>query len=138
MMDHWSRYAVDPETGCWNWTGPLDRGGYGSAKISGHYRTHRAFYERYVGSIPAGLQIDHLCRNRACVNPAHMEPVTQRENILRGESPSAHAARATHCRYGHPLTGDNLVKSHSWRSCRICHNRRCREHRGRKKEAQRG
>jgi hypothetical protein len=81
-------------------------------------------YERYVGPIPEGLNIDHLCRVKACCNPAHLEPVTQHENIMR--SPIALAAinaRKTHCKYGHEFTEANTIRTkNAKRQCRECHN----------------
>lgn len=86
-----SRYReVD---GCWLWEGAL-RGGYGRVKLDGRTQAaHRASYELHVGPIPSGLVLDHLCRNRSCVNPAHLEPVTTEENIRRGEQGSPEAMR---------------------------------------------
>jgi hypothetical protein len=79
----WSK--VDRTGDCWKWTAGLTGSGYGRFRWDGgEVAAHRFAYELLVGAIPDGLQIDHLCRNRACVNPAHMEPITQRENILRG------------------------------------------------------
>jgi hypothetical protein len=122
----------DPER-CWIWTGLLGDGGYGRAYDPGTQRTvaaHRASYEAFIGPIPDGLVIDHLCRNRACVNPTHLEPVTQRVNVLRGEGPTAERARRTHCKEGHPLSGDNLYihPTRGHRSCKACQaaNRRDR------------
>ena len=90
---------------------------------------HRFVYERLVGKIPEGLQIDHLCRVRHCANPAHMEAVTQRENILRGMSPAAENARKTHCPQGHPYEGENLFTYNQgrFRRCRACDRERGRQ-----------
>lgn len=115
------RVRVD-EAGCWVWTGALDSCGYGQISVDGRKRsTHRASYEARVGPIPLDLQIDHLCRNRACMNPAHLEPVTPRENGLRGMSPAAVNARRTHCANGHEFAGENLlVETVDGRSRRVC------------------
>lgn len=103
-----ARVSVEAD-GCWIWTGSI-RKGYGqiwtSLDASGHrslLQAHRASYELARGPIPEGLDLDHLCRNRLCVNPDHLEPVTRRVNILRGTAPAAHNARKTHCDEGHSL-----------------------------------
>ena len=91
-------------TECIVWTGHILRNGYGTAWDVDLHKTvlaHRLAYQRTVGPIPDGLTIDHLCRNRACVNPDHMEPVSNRENQLRGESFSAVNARKVECIHGH-------------------------------------
>lgn len=75
---------IDKTDYCWNWTGAINLNGYGHLTlINGSARAHRVSYEIYVGEIPSGLVIDHLCSNRKCVNPAHLEPVTQEENMRR-------------------------------------------------------
>ena len=106
--------------GCWQWTAALERGGYGSYYHDGRMqRAHRVAYQLLVGVIPDGLQIDHLCRVRSCVNPEHMEPVTSAENVRRGSA----AERHTHCKRGHELSGWNSIRSNDNRQrCRICTN----------------
>lgn len=117
-----SRIEVRPESDCWYWTGFLNAQGYGHITLKGRLiPVHRFSYELFVGAIPAGLVLDHLCRNRACANPWHLEPVTNRENILRGEAQAATNARKTHCLRGHPLSGSNLiVRRNGHRTCRVC------------------
>lgn len=89
-------YTVDPTTGCWDWTGYVTPKGYGRFLRDGEQLAHRVFYKRRHGSIPQGAVLDHLCRNRRCVNPDHLEPVSNRENIMRGEGFAArYAARTT-------------------------------------------
>ena len=110
---------------CWLWTGGLNGVGYGQFFIggagTGKCYAHRWSYEFHIGPIPEGLHLDHLCRNRACVNPWHLEPVTLRENVLRGVSKAALNALKTHCPKGHPLAGDNLsIGSKGERRCREC------------------
>lgn len=128
--------------GCHRWTGHVDPRGYGRVRVDGRLlQAHRVRYEREVGPIPEGMQLDHLCRNRACCNPAHLEPVTGLENIRRGAGYASH----THCKTGHPLSGDNLVAAQlklGFRRCRICQSetdrRRRFASRARRREAARG
>lgn len=109
-------------TDCWVFAGRKHPDGYGRVKGGGRMRqAHRVLYEALVGPIPDGLTIDHLCRVRACVNPLHLEPVTNRENILRGEGWPARNARKTHCAYGHPFDEANTyVDPSGRRTCRAC------------------
>lgn len=135
-------------SGCWEWTSTRSPDGYGKVVVGyrGHGRpvrrfAHRVLYELARGPVPKGLELDHLCRNRACCNPAHLEPVTRRENVRRGLLPAMlreKAAAQAHCkRGGHPLSGDNLVlqgPEKKFRVCRICRNERQRQRHNRKKE----
>ena len=113
-------YVIE-ETGCWSWVGAKNSEGYGSWWVGGrHHRAHRVMYERTKGPIPDGLVIDHLCRNRDCVNPDHLEVVTNRENIMRGEGYTAQQVRKTHCKRGHQLNEANIARFQGRRSCRAC------------------
>lgn len=106
---------------CLEWQGPLHEG-YGHLKVNGRMPgVHRVVYGELFGEVPKGLVIDHLCRNRACCNPSHLEVVTNSENVRRGNSPFMVNARKTHCKYGHALTGDNLyITPVGERRCRTC------------------
>ncbi len=110
------------ETPCWGWTGRLNHDGYAMFDVGRKpKRAVRVMYELLVGPIEPGLTLDHLCRNRACVRPLHVEQVTNKVNVLRGEGSTAVRARATHCRKGHPLSGDNVrIDKRGYRSCRRC------------------
>ncbi len=112
---------VDLTEGCWLWTGAKSRG-YGQLYDGARMRqAHTLSYEMHVGPVPDGLQLDHLCRVRHCVNPAHLEPVTCRENLLRGDTPSARNLAKTHCPQGHPYDEPNTQrKPDGRRACRAC------------------
>lgn len=130
--EHWDRLRLTPEQrfwskvrkadgyGCWEWTGTKSGG---SGRIWWEKTivpAYRVSYTLVKGPIPEGLHIDHLCRNPICVNPDHLEPVTQRENTLRGIGPTAINARKTHCKRGHELGGENLIPGDHGRECRKC------------------
>lgn len=110
-------------TDCWLWTGRIGKRGYvdvWSPIAKKTMRAHRVVYELLVGPIPDGLMLDHLCRTRHCVNPDHLEPVTVRENTLRGFGPTAQHARQTHCKRGHPFDDQNTIHTKFGRNCREC------------------
>lgn len=118
----WSKVNKDTDHACWIWKAGVNNKGYGQFWFEGKLiYAHRVAYELTKGPIPEGLTIDHLCRNRVCVNPDHMEPVTNGENVLRGVGPSAINSRKTLCPRGHPLFGKDLyVYPNGKRTCRAC------------------
>lgn len=129
----WSH--VEKSDGCWLWIGTVLSGGYGQFTDGRGRRTsaHRFAYELTNGPVSDGLHLDHLCRVRNCVNPDHLEPVTCRENVLRGIGPSAINAHRTECVNGHEFTPENTyVTPDGRRMCRICTAERKRRHKERR------
>lgn len=118
-----------PETPCWEWPGVVNSAGYGVMQVNGKSkRAHRELYERVIGPIPKGMVLDHLCRNRKCANPWHLEPVSLEENILRGTGLPAENARKTHCIRGHEFTSENTrILRGAERECRECAREATRE-----------
>jgi hypothetical protein len=125
----WSKISPEPNTGCWIWCGDSN-GNYGSfgvydVKTNTHRNeyAHRFSYRLHKGEIPLGFQIDHCCRMKLCVNPDHLELVTPRENTLRGGWNKGQFQIKTHCKRGHPLSGNNLgIDCRGYAKCRICVN----------------
>lgn len=131
----WSK--VLKSDGCWEWQAARLSAGYGSFSVDGvRHPAHRIAWQLVVGPIAPGLHIDHLCRNIICVNPAHLEPVTPRENTHRGVGPSAQNARKTSCNQGHPFDEANTyVSGDGKRACRQCRSANTRRHRARRSAA---
>ncbi|MET8314824.1 HNH endonuclease signature motif containing protein [Rhodococcus erythropolis] len=125
--------TVNEQTECWEWAKGRDRDGYGRIKFHGKHRAaHRVAYEAFRGPIPEGLHIDHLCRTRHCVNPAHMEPVTNLVNIRRGFE----ARLKTHCKNGHPRTSDNTYQyTPGSKACRECRKAVCARYNASQRQA---
>lgn len=133
----WRKVDRRGDSACWPWMACKNRKGYGHFTLTGgkHIGAHRASFLIAGGEIPPGLTLDHLCRNPACVNPAHLEPVTTQENTLRGLS------YPTHCKRGHLLAGENAkprAGSEKQRACRQCGNLRTAKWRAKKKDASNG
>lgn len=127
------RIMPEPNSGCWLWIGHISVLGYGvtwtrdSSRATGWKRqsAHRCAYELFVGPIPEGMELDHLCRVRSCVNPAHLQPVTHTVNVRRGKAAEVNGGRQrakTHCAWGHEYTPENTrwASSRPHRSCRTC------------------
>ena len=113
------RYTADPNSGCWLWSRGLQSRGYGSYRRLGEYTAHRVSYRLFVGPIPDGLELDHKCRTKCCVNPKHLEAVTPKENTGRWR------ATITHCPSGHKFTSENswlgkTRRGHTHRLCKEC------------------
>lgn len=118
----WQYVYPEPNSGCWLWTGGLHEQGYGQFSVNRvNVRAHRFSYEHFKGTIPDGLELDHLCRVTSCVNPDHLEAVTGRVNTLRGTGPTAKNAVKLVCDSGHPYTLKSThIRAEGWRVCRIC------------------
>lgn len=132
LLDTVRAQAASPSPYCVLWGHALTEDGYGRVWAGDRVRrAHVMAYVFYHGhAVPDGHEVDHLCRNRACYNPTHLEAVSHRDNILRGDTIVARNAAKTHCPQGHPLSGDNLIASmfatYGKRSCRTCANERSR------------
>lgn len=142
----WDKVDVSDPYRCWLWTAAsagrpgakYGRFFAGERSAGGHPRAaqaHRVAYELLVGPIPEGLEIDHLCRNTLCVNPDHLEPVSNLENQRRGFSPMQDQRKQTHCKRNHPFNEKNTYHWHGMRRCRVCQAEDTRRHREKKRAA---
>lgn len=133
----WRKVDRGVPGGCWLWTDKGNGYGYGRLRVDGrNILAHRFSYELHVGPIPPGLELDHLCRVRACVRPDHLEAVTHAENVRRGTWPSALNAVKTHCKSGHEFNDQNTyIRPDGYRDCRVCDRGRVARYTARKKAA---
>jgi hypothetical protein len=131
------RCIPEPNSGCWLWTGGCYPNGYSNfGNYNGIWTSgHRVSYQLFVGEIPDGLEIDHICRVISCVNPSHLRLVTHRENLLSGNTVTARRAAVTHCPAGDEYSEQNTYRDKkNRRYCRICCNRRSKEYQQRKRQ----
>lgn len=127
MERFWGMVERADDTACFEWRGHVRGTGalqYGGFEVDHkRFSAHRWIYEQLIGPIPEGLELDHLCGNSICVNPAHLEPVTRLENVRRSSSPAGINARKTHCHRGHPFDEANTIWTRRCRCCRSIQNR---------------
>ncbi|MFI7072082.1 HNH endonuclease signature motif containing protein [Micromonospora sediminicola] len=124
--------VLDPDTGCRLWRRGTSHDGYAQVSYRGvDSYAHRVAYELLRGPVPEGLQLDHLCRVRHCVNPDHLQPVTHRVNTLRGDGPTAINAAKSHCDNGHEFTAESTYRHRGRRQCRICNREAARRYKAR-------
>lgn len=137
LIERFHAKVIETDDGCWCWQGALTYNGYGQFwDGTKTVRAHRWSYQHYVGAIPEGLTIDHLCKNPACVKPTHLEAVTIRENVLRGTGPSAINAAKNRCDNGHEFNQENtyIRPDGGGRCCRTCWGERTKSYGSRRAE----
>jgi hypothetical protein len=134
-IDRLMEKVRETEDGCWQWTHYIEKSGYAKLWVDRRaVMAHRFSYEYHVAPIPAGLEIDHLCRNRACVNPYHLEPVTTAENLRRRLPWVPYQTLKTHCPEGHPYDDENTYTGSGGRVCLICKRENARKYYERNRE----
>lgn len=131
----WTKVEMKGKYECWEWRAAKEAGYGRFGRRDATSQAHRISYENLVGPIPEGLVLDHLCRNRSCVNPEHLEPVTIGENVLRGETLPAKLKARTHCINGHEYSLANTHWLNNKRFCRACNRERMQRARDKKKES---
>ena len=120
----WRRIEPEPNSGCWLWIGATNGNGYAKLSVNGRMNeAHRVSYEMFVGKIPIGLDIDHLCRIRSCVNPNHLRILTRQQNVMCGQHPNVIRSRANRCLRGHTF---DYVDPRGHKRCRECRRQRDR------------
>ena len=119
--------------GCWLWHGHKRVGEYGGFWDDREFLAHRWAYEAFIGPVPEGDVLDHVCDTPACVNPRHVRPASQRENVLRGNAPPAWQLTRTHCKWGHPYDKENTLIHAGKRECKTCRNAKERDRYHRKR-----
>jgi hypothetical protein len=132
-----SKFTKNQDTECWEWTAAKTKGGYGCFWVQGKQElAHRFIYEQWNDTkIPQNLQVDHLCSNRGCVNPAHLEPVTCKENLMRAKTLARINSDKTHCDHGHKYTPENTyLRPTGGRDCMECRRRRQLEYKQRQQQ----
>lgn len=138
LISHYERFrsffAIDLSTECWNWKKQKDKEGYGHFKADGiDWLAHRFSYVMEKGIVMPGLVLDHLCRNTSCVNPSHLEAVSDKVNILRGNGITAKQSRQTHCHKGHEFSKENTyINKRGGRQCRKCNRNSVNNYREKK------
>lgn len=132
-VERWFSRCITASGECWIWTGGSSRNGYGQTKFGGrNWMAHRIFYTYFVADVPDGLDLDHLCRTRSCVNPWHLEPVTRSENLLRSDSVGIYGRHRRACPQGHPYDETNTAHRNGRRHCKACDRARAARSRARK------
>ena len=131
-----AKLRINARTGCWDWIGATQPTGYGQLWNGVRpEQAHRIAFKLFTGAIPVGCEIDHLCRNRGCVNPAHLRAVPHKENMRVSDTLMGRNAAKTFCMRGHPLSGENLILNSSGaRQCRECSNMRARRAKAKRRQ----